>query len=183
MTHRNSMIPSYLLIPAILWSRLFDDPQLFDDSKLFNDPQLFDDQLEVWTLIIQKSTVIPTSLMVLFLNLKALDISREFQLEDASLKSSQVLPSPLSWPGKLSIQMSPLKCVKCNHSCSWYVQLCVERYLCVVKCVSVCWRVGLTLPFLPLVLQGAPHRTLATENTFNTDNTLHWTLILKHLKH
>ena len=48
-----------------------DDPQLFDDlssddPQLFDDLQLFDDQLEVWTLIIQKSTVIPPSLMVLF---------------------------------------------------------------------------------------------------------------------
>ena len=32
------------MIPAILWSQLFDDPQLLDDSKLFDDPQLFDDQ-------------------------------------------------------------------------------------------------------------------------------------------
>ena len=37
----------------------------FNDSKEFDDPQLFDDQLEVWTLIIEKSTVIPPSLMVL----------------------------------------------------------------------------------------------------------------------
>ena len=44
-----------------------DDPQLFDDPQPFDDPQLFDDQLEVWTLIIQKSTVIPSSLMVLFI--------------------------------------------------------------------------------------------------------------------
>ena len=55
-----------------------DDPQLFDDTsscyliiprydlQLFDDPQLFDDKLEVWTLIIEKSTVIPPSLMVLF---------------------------------------------------------------------------------------------------------------------
>ena len=35
-------------------------------SQLFNDPQLFNDQLEVWTLIIQKSTVIPPSPMILF---------------------------------------------------------------------------------------------------------------------
>ena len=42
------------------------DPQLFDDPKLFDDPQLFYDQLEVWILIIQKSTVIPSSPMVLF---------------------------------------------------------------------------------------------------------------------
>ena len=44
------------------------DPQLFDDPQVFNDPQLFDDQLEVWTLINQKFTVIPPSpsLMVLF---------------------------------------------------------------------------------------------------------------------
>ena len=46
--------------PTIRWSALFDDPQPFDD------PQLFNDQLEVWTLIIQKSTVILPSLMVLF---------------------------------------------------------------------------------------------------------------------
>ena len=44
----------FQMIPA------FDDPQLFDDL------QLFDDQLEVWTLIIQNSTVIPPSLIVLF---------------------------------------------------------------------------------------------------------------------
>ena len=43
----------------------FDDPQLFDDPRPFDDPQLFDDQLEIWTLIIQKSTVIPSSPMVL----------------------------------------------------------------------------------------------------------------------
>ena len=40
--------------------------QLFDDPQVLDDPQLFDDQLEVWTLINQKSTVIPPSLMVLF---------------------------------------------------------------------------------------------------------------------
>ena len=38
----------------------------FNDPKEFDDPQLFDDQMEVWTLIIQKSMVIPPSLMVLF---------------------------------------------------------------------------------------------------------------------
>ena len=38
----------------------------FNDPKESDDPQLFDDQLEVWTLIIPKSTVIPPSLMVLF---------------------------------------------------------------------------------------------------------------------
>ena len=43
------------------------DTQLFDDPKPFDDPQLFDNQLEVWTLTIQKSTVIPPSLMVLFI--------------------------------------------------------------------------------------------------------------------
>ena len=46
---------------------MFDDPQVFDDPQLFDDPRLFDDQLEVWTLINEKSTVIPPSLMVLFL--------------------------------------------------------------------------------------------------------------------
>ena len=44
----------------------FNDPKESDDPQLFDDPQLVDDQLEVWTLIIQKSTVIPPSLMVLF---------------------------------------------------------------------------------------------------------------------
>ena len=44
-----------------------DDPQLFEDPQPFDDPQLFDDQLEVWTLIIQNSTVTPPSLMVLLL--------------------------------------------------------------------------------------------------------------------
>ena len=38
----------------------------FKDPKESDDPQLFDDQLEVWTLIIEKCTVIPPSLMVLF---------------------------------------------------------------------------------------------------------------------
>ena len=37
----------------------------FNGPKESDDPQLFDDQLEVWTLIIEKSTVIPPSLMVL----------------------------------------------------------------------------------------------------------------------
>ena len=45
---RNSIIPNYLMIPAIRWSPAIDD------------------RLEVWTLIIQNSTVIPPSLMVLF---------------------------------------------------------------------------------------------------------------------
>ena len=44
----------------------FNDPKEFGDPQLFDDPQLFNYQLEVWTLIIDKSTVIPQSLMVLF---------------------------------------------------------------------------------------------------------------------
>ena len=59
------------MIPAIQWSQLYDDPQVFDDPQLFDDPQIFDDQLEVWTLIIEKSTVIPPSLMVLFYQIRA----------------------------------------------------------------------------------------------------------------
>ena len=66
MIPRYLMIPSYSMIPAIRWSQLFDDPQVLDDPQLSDDPQLFDDQIEVWTLINQKSTVIPPSLMVLF---------------------------------------------------------------------------------------------------------------------
>ena len=60
------MIPNYSMIPAIRLSQLFNDPQLFDDPHLFYDTQLFDDQLEIWTLIIQKSMVIPPSQMVLY---------------------------------------------------------------------------------------------------------------------
>ena len=46
----------------------FNDPEEFDDTQLFDDPQLFHDQLEVWTLIIQKSAVIPSSPMVLLIS-------------------------------------------------------------------------------------------------------------------
>ena len=38
----------------------------FNGPKAFDHPQLFDDQLEVWTLINQKSTVILPYPMVLF---------------------------------------------------------------------------------------------------------------------
>ena len=44
-----------------------NESMVFNDPKELDDPQLFDDQLEVWTLIIQESTVIPPSLMVLLL--------------------------------------------------------------------------------------------------------------------
>ena len=37
----------------------FNDPKELDDPQLFDDPHLFEDQLETWTLIIQKSAVIP----------------------------------------------------------------------------------------------------------------------------
>ena len=47
-----------------------DESMDFNDPKEFDDPQLFGDQLEVWTLIIQKSTVIPPSLMVLFFTIR-----------------------------------------------------------------------------------------------------------------
>ena len=46
-------------------SKNFKDPKEFDDTQVFDDPQLFDDQLEGWILIIEKSMVIPPSLMVL----------------------------------------------------------------------------------------------------------------------
>ena len=42
-----------------------NDPKEFDDPQLFDDTQQFDDQLEIWTLIIQESTMIPPSVMVL----------------------------------------------------------------------------------------------------------------------
>ena len=44
-----------------------NDPKEFNDPKLFDDPQLFGDQLEVWTLITKKSTMIHPSPTVLFL--------------------------------------------------------------------------------------------------------------------
>ena len=44
-----------------------NDSRDSNDPKELDDPQLFDDQLEVWTLIIQKSMVIPSSPMVLFI--------------------------------------------------------------------------------------------------------------------
>ena len=44
-----------------------NDPKELNDHQLLDDPQLFGDQLEVRTLIIQKSTVTPLSPMVLFL--------------------------------------------------------------------------------------------------------------------
>ena len=47
----------------------FNDPKELDDPQLFDNPQLFDDRLEVWTLIIKQSTVIPPSLMVLYFQL------------------------------------------------------------------------------------------------------------------
>ena len=46
-----------------------NDPKGLDDPQLFDDPQLLDDQLEVWTSIIQKSTVIPPSPMILFIHI------------------------------------------------------------------------------------------------------------------
>ena len=45
----------------------FNDPKLFDVPQLFDDPQLFGDQLEVWTLITKKYTMIHPSPTVLFL--------------------------------------------------------------------------------------------------------------------
>ena len=48
------------------WSQIFSMISAILLYQLFDDPQLFDEQLDVWTLIIPKSTVIPPSLMVLF---------------------------------------------------------------------------------------------------------------------
>ena len=86
---RNSMIPKYSIIPAIRWSQLFNDPQPFDD------PQLFDDQLEVWTLI-EKCTVIPPSLMVLFLSVdktKAYVCPKQHFFSYLLIKVFQIVPS------------------------------------------------------------------------------------------
>ena len=54
-----------------------NDSRDSNDPKELDDPQLFDDQLEVWTLIIQKSTVIHPSLIVLFLGGAAKAIGAE----------------------------------------------------------------------------------------------------------
>ena len=81
--------------PTIRWSQLFDDPQLFNDLQPFDDPQLFDDQLEVWTLIIQKSTVILPSLMVLFLHLLRLKWGRRKGKIEKFLWPSFNLPQPI----------------------------------------------------------------------------------------
>ena len=48
-----------------------NDPKEFADPQLFDDPQQLDDQLEVWTLIIQKSTKIPPSLQLMVFFLRA----------------------------------------------------------------------------------------------------------------
>ena len=71
----------------------FDDPQLFDFPKLFDDPQLFDDQLEVWTLIIRKSTMIPPSLMVLFSQLQMDCAKFDISLEEESWIGKKSPPS------------------------------------------------------------------------------------------
>ena len=47
---------------------ILDVQTRFRVGSEFDDPQLFDDQLEEWTLINQKSRVIPPSLMVLFVS-------------------------------------------------------------------------------------------------------------------
>ena len=59
----------------------YKDPKESDDPQLFHDPQLFDDQLEVWTLIIEKSTVIPPSLMVLSLFLTSISVSSKLHFQ------------------------------------------------------------------------------------------------------
>ena len=55
------------LVGLVEFDDHFNDSRDSNDPKELDDPQLFDDQLEVWTLIIQESTVIPPSLMVLLL--------------------------------------------------------------------------------------------------------------------
>ena len=71
-----------------------DDPQLFDDPKPFDDPQLFDDQLEVWTLIIQKSTVIPPSLMVVFVNIVQLNCTPDLTPCHIKMVTKQIMLQP-----------------------------------------------------------------------------------------
>ena len=64
-----------------------------DVSGFFDDPQLFDDQLEVWTLIIRKSTVIPPSLMVLFSQLQMDCAKFDISLEEESWIGKKSPPS------------------------------------------------------------------------------------------
>ena len=60
--------------------------------QLFDDHQLFDDQLEVWTLIIRKSTVIPPSLMVLFSQLQMDCAKFDISLEEESWIGKKISP-------------------------------------------------------------------------------------------
>ena len=67
-----------------------DDPQLFDDpsysmipsSSMIPSYLMNDDQLEVYTLIVQKSTVIPPSLMVLLANLLVHNGDHDYQSQE-----------------------------------------------------------------------------------------------------
>ena len=62
-------------------------------SQLFDDPQLFDGQLGVWTLIVQKSTVIPSSPMVLFVCKKS-DCTNFERTQFCLVSSKQKLSIP-----------------------------------------------------------------------------------------
>ena len=81
----------------------FNERMDFNGPKEFDDPQLFDDQLKVWTLIIEKSTVIPPSLMVLFF--------KEMGYQLICAKARNVFP--LLSPGRLIKPSMPYRCVKC----------------------------------------------------------------------
>ena len=109
---------------------------------------------------------------VFFFNLKGLEISREIQVEDASLKSSEVLPSPLSWPGMLSIQMSFLKCVKYTIVYSLVQLVCSTVRWKVLVCCKVCECVlkGWSDPPLP------PSRLtrLTSPHTCHRKHLQHW---------
>ena len=103
---------SQIFTDVFRWSQMF-----FDDPQLFDDLQLFDDQLEVWTLIIQNSTVIRPSSMVLFACILIIPHSRNFfftsklsskmascKWSSASYIWSSVTPVPLITSPRIQIQ-------------------------------------------------------------------------------
>ena len=126
MIQRISLIPSYLTIPAIQWSPAIRWSPAILWSRLFYDPsysmipailwsQLFYDQLEVWTLIIQKSTVIPSSPMVLFQLSNCQYLNNKIKVLSLTLENKSVLSVSSLSPRELCYCQSLIW----NNSCTW----------------------------------------------------------------
>ena len=82
----------------------FNDSKELDDPQLFDDPQVFHDQLEVWTLIIQKSSVIPPSLMVLF----GLGAACHLPTKWKSKSTSPIHPVPIDTVNSINKKKQPI---------------------------------------------------------------------------